>query len=159
MFSLYGLCETLSVAFRHVAKQNHKSSKNIQNLEFSSASVMFIITFECENRVSGNAHTRFIRLLDELNRVVGSIFDGCVGCVNGIWQVKDAERCWNPLKCSQSLTEIARISTARNSRESYVKQIARISIIPSKIRSIDYLRLFEAQCLPSRLLLFTSYCR
>ena len=71
---LYGLFETLSVAFRHVAKHGRKSSENVHNLEFFSASVMFRVTFGYVNRVSGNDEHRFIRLLDELNRVVVSIF-------------------------------------------------------------------------------------
>ena len=74
MFFLYGLFGTLSVAFIHVAKQGRKSSKNVQNLEFSSASVMFRVTFEYEKLVLGDDEHRFIRLLDELNRVVGFIF-------------------------------------------------------------------------------------
>ena len=83
MVFLYDLYETLSVVFRHVAEHDRKSSENVQNLDFLLASVMFRVTFESGNLVSGNAHTRFIRLLDELNRVVGSIFDESVGCVNG----------------------------------------------------------------------------
>ena len=77
-FFSYGLYETLSVAFKHVAKQSRKSSKNVQNQEFSSASVMFRVTFEYDSLVSGNDEHRFIRLFDGFNHVVGSVFGG--GC-------------------------------------------------------------------------------
>ena len=72
----YGLYETLSMAFRYVAKQCRNSSKNVQNQAFSSVSVMFIVTFEYDSLVYGNDEHHFIRLFDELNHVVGSIFDG-----------------------------------------------------------------------------------
>ena len=75
-FCLYGLYETLSVAFRHVAKQCLKSSENVKNREFSLASVMFKVTFKYDSRVSENDEHCFIRLFDELNHVVGSIFGG-----------------------------------------------------------------------------------
>ena len=39
---------------------------------------MFIVTFECEIRDTN----RFPRFSDQLNRVVGSIFGGNVGCAN-----------------------------------------------------------------------------
>ena len=61
-------------SYGHVVKQHLKSSENVKNREFSSASVMFRVTFEYDNLVSGNDEHRFIRLLDELNHVAGSIF-------------------------------------------------------------------------------------
>ena len=76
MVLLYGLYETLSVVFRHVAEHGRKSSENVQNLEFLLANVMFIVTFKSENRVSGNDEHRFIRLFDKFNHVVGSLFGG-----------------------------------------------------------------------------------
>ena len=118
------------MVFRHVATYDRKSSKIVQNLEFSSASVTFRVTLVCVNMDSGNARTRFIRLLDELNRVVGFIFS-CGHVFYPLHMASEISR--NPLKCPQSLTEIARISTARNPNESYDNQIAAISIIRSNM--------------------------
>ena len=98
MFFSYGVYETLSMAFILVAKHDRKSSTNVQNLKFSSASVMFRVTFECENFVSGNARTRFIRLLDELNRVVRFIFS-CRHVFYPLHQANEMLR--NPPKSSE----------------------------------------------------------
>ena len=63
--------------FRHVSDSCRKSLRNVQNLEFSSASVTFKVTFEPENRDSGNDEHRILRLLDVLNHVVGFISREC----------------------------------------------------------------------------------
>ena len=60
--------------FRHVSDLCRKSSKNVQNLRFSSAGVMFRVACEPENRDSGNDEHRILRLFDVLNHVVGFIF-------------------------------------------------------------------------------------
>ena len=70
------------------------------NLKFSSTSVMFIVTFEYEIRVSGNARTRFVRLLDELNRVVGFIFS-CRHVFYPLHRASEILR--NPPKCREIL--------------------------------------------------------
>ena len=76
MFSFfsYGLYKALSVVFRHVSNECRKSSRNVQNLRFSSAGVMFRVTCEPENHDSGNDEHRILRLFDVLNHVVGFIF-------------------------------------------------------------------------------------
>ena len=103
------------MAFRHVAKQGRKSSENVQNLEFSSASVMFKVTFKYDSLISGNDEHRFIRLFDVLNHVVWSIF--CRGCrMHRISRASEMLR--NVLESRGHLTGIARICTAINPRES-----------------------------------------
>ena len=60
--------------FRHVSDLCRKSSKNVQNLRFSSAGVIFRVTYKPEKRDSGNDEHRILRLFDVLNHVVGFIF-------------------------------------------------------------------------------------
>ena len=103
-FFSYGLHETLSMAFIYVTKQ-------CQNLEFSSASVIFKVTFEYDNQVSGNDEHRCIRLFDKFNHVVGSIFGG--GCWKHQLHMTN-ETSWNLLKSRKNLTGIVRICTTRN---------------------------------------------
>ena len=69
-----GVYQTPSVASGHVLKERPECLKIGPNLEFSSASVMFIVTFEPENRVWGNDEHRITRLLDEHDRVAWSDF-------------------------------------------------------------------------------------
>ena len=73
-FFSYGPYETLSVVFRHVSDSCRKSSRNVQNLGFSSAGVIFRVTCKPENRDSRNDEHRILRLFDVLNHVVGFIF-------------------------------------------------------------------------------------
>ena len=76
-------------------------SENIQNRTFSSPSVMFIVTFTYKNRVSGNARTRFPKLSDQLNRVVGSFFVG-------VSDAPTVQYKWNLLKYPEILSILDR---------------------------------------------------
>ena len=80
-----GVYQTPSVASGHVMKERPESLKIVQNLKFSSASVISIVTFEPENRVWGNEEHRVLRLLDELNCVTGADFSHLVCARCGAW--------------------------------------------------------------------------
>ena len=76
-----------------------KSPKKYQkNLKFSSASVIYKLIVKSENRVSGNDEDCHIRLFDEFDHVVGSVFSHFVRVRRGpgrsVFQ-------GNPVKCSE----------------------------------------------------------